>query len=419
MLDTSAVSHNTNMDTLVEVLKSREKEMSAAWLQALGRIAGAPFGGSDSPDLGQEVSSALRALLDILERNDARGAEAFAARLVHLPYMRGAAVNDTVRGYYALFEAVRPLLDQAFAGRSSNEELVRAVERLRAAVAVMSGLVTQEYVKYGLARQDEWDRLAFFGIKGPLARLVSELGALREGAGADLPEEFRALLYSSLSISQRLMSTLENLFMIRRLSEGLVPPRKAPVPVLATLRPIVDEASRRAQADRKVLEWKAPPQNLSVKGDATLLARVFRLALEKALERAPVGARIGVEAVEESGYVRMRVTAPSTEEAAVQPDSGDSVEFAFCRTAVEHMGGRVDIVRQPGMSIDIRMPATGANAPDRDHAGAGAEAREAGQKQEKPAAGETPAGDELEKKIRIIRTIAPGTMEDTKGRIVL
>src|SRR5512142_537541 len=100
------------MDILSGTMRENEAQIITGWVQALGKITGDPFGGNSS-DPYKETRIAYQALLAILEKNDRKPADEHAARLARLPALRGAGVTATIRGYYALFEALRPVLTDA------------------------------------------------------------------------------------------------------------------------------------------------------------------------------------------------------------------------------------------------------------------------------------------------------------------
>jgi len=413
------------MDNLVGVLKSREKEIEKAWLVSLEKIKGLPFGKAHVDDLAEEIRSAFYAMIAIIERNDSSAAEAMAARLVRLPVMRGSAVNDTIRGYYAVFEPLRPILDAEYGKASAKEELAKAVEKLRGAVATMSSLLSQEHLKYGMERQNEWDRLAFFGIKGPMIVLIADLEAMKTQA-EKMPEGFRTVLWSSLAIGKRLMYTIENLFIMHRLGEGLMPLRHEVVPVATALRTILDDLGKRARAEKKGIELKPGTGNAAVLGDAMLLGRVLALALNKAMDDTPAGGVVKIETSDERDSIRMRMEFPQSTEARKKGGEVEPIEYAFCRIAVVHMGGIVEIGGNEQFIIDMLLPAAppsalqprlteeaGQDAPDRPDI-----------KIVRDQAG-TPSFDDpnlpgektARGNISIVRGIAPGSMDDTRDKI--
>jgi hypothetical protein len=356
------------MDNLANVLKSREREIEKAWLVALEKIKGMPFGKTHIDDLAEEIRSAFHALLAIVDRNDASVAEAMAARLVRLPAMRGSAVNDTIRGLYAVFEPLRPILDSEYGKATAKEELAKAVAQLRGAVTTMGSLISQENLKYGMERQNEWDRLAFFGIKGPLTVLIADLEAMKAGA-EKLPEGFRTILHSSHTISQRLMYTIENLFIMHRLGEGLMPLRREVIPVSAALRSILEDVQRRARTEKKGIELKPGTGNAAFLGDAMLLGRVLGLALNKALDDTPPGGVVKIETSDEGDSIRLRVAFTFSSDTASKGAEVEAIEFGFCRIAVVHMGGMIEIGGTDPVVIDMMLPGAPASAlPARDAA---------------------------------------------------
>ncbi|MEK7474829.1 MAG: hypothetical protein AAB152_04250 [Candidatus Coatesbacteria bacterium] len=349
------------MDILSGALKENEAEIIAGWVQALDKIHGDPFGGGFA-DPYKETRIAFQALLAILERNDKKPAEEQAARLVGLPPLRGAGVTATIRGYYALFEAVRPALDEAYP-EGRRDSLPHDVERLRSAVGLMTGLLTAAHFAHSAEWQNTWDKMAFHGLKGPVARMTSELQALSAGAGEAMPHAFREVLRDALRSSRQLMSIVESLFAMHRLGEGLLDTKAEPMPISALFEPVTGDLNKRASADRKTLTWGDLPPGVAVCADREFMRRALVLVLQRALDETEPGGTIRVDPAADSGTVKVMVRYQS-QDPPPPADAPEPVEYAFARLAFDHVGGRVDVTRDPGnvVSVVFRFPPAAGTA---------------------------------------------------------
>ena len=383
------------MDTLSGALRENEAIVITGWVQALDKIQGDPFGGTLQADPYRETRIAFQALLDILERKDKKAAEEQANRLVRLPALRGTGVTATIRGYYALFEAVRPVLDEAYP-EGHREGLPHDIERLRSAVGLMTGLLTAAHFKLSAEWQNEWDRTAFHGLKGPVDRMTSELQALQAGAGESLPHAFREVLRDALRSSRQLLGIVESLFAMHRLGEGVIDTKPEATTLADLIGPVTEDVNRQAAADRKTVAWGSLPAG-GVLADREFTRRAIVLALHRAMDETEPGGTVRIEGVTESHGISVSVRHQS-QDPAPPADAPEAVEYAFARLAFEHVGGRADVARDAGnvVSVTFRFPPASAGA----SAGASASAPgvPAGSRPVEAAAPPPPPG------IRIVRT---------------
>jgi len=402
------------MDVLSTALRNREYDITTGWMLALDKIQGAPFGGTEWGDPRQEIRVAFQALLAILERNDRKPAEEHAVKLVRTPPLRGSGVTATIRGYYALFEAVRPILDSAYP-EGQRQTLPRDVERLRSAVGMMVAFLTAAHLKYSTDWQNDWDRMAFQGLRSPLAKVISELGAVSAGAGESLPQAFREVLRDALRSGRDMLNNLESLFAMHRLGGGLLEIHPEPVRIAVTLEPAVAEIQRRATGDRKTVVWQAPRPDAEVLAEREFLRRAFALLLLRAVDESAPGGTVRAEVAEEPGTTRLVVRHQSAAEPPA--GAGESVEYAFARMSMEQVGGRFEVTREPGgvVTAQLRLPAPLVmSAPPKlpePAPGAGLKivrGRGVALEPPAPATPVTPAAEAPEIEIKIVRGVMEG-----------
>jgi len=340
------------MDALVSTLARNEDEAVAGWLKLLETIKGAPFGGAQWTDPAKEARIAYKSLLAMLENGDQKPAEEQAARLARLPSQCGAGIMATIRGWYALFEPLRAILDRVYADR--RQELSSDVVRLRDGVATMTGLITVAYFKQGLTWQDQAERYARQRLNGPLAKMSGDLLSFSAAAGSELSPAIQANLRNMTNYSREILRAAEGITIMWRLGEGRLSPVGATVPLAETLAPVAEEARRKASFDNRTFTWKPPGPGEAAIGDADLLRRAFAFVLHRALNESPEGRTVRAEVLDDPEAVRIVVRDEGPGEPP-EEGQGEGFELAFARMVVAHMEGRCDVFRESGRGTMIQL----------------------------------------------------------------
>ncbi|MEK7474839.1 MAG: hypothetical protein AAB152_04300 [Candidatus Coatesbacteria bacterium] len=358
------------MDALAATLARHEEELAAGWLTRLAAIGGDPFGGTRWTDPAREVRIALNALIAILESADTKPAEEQAARLARLPSQRGAGVMATIRGCYALFEPLRPILERAYVERP--HELPGDIVRLRDAVATLTGILATAHLRQGLAWQDESDRFARQRLNGPFGKLVSDLQTFQAAAAEHLSIPLQESLRNTVTFGRDLQRAAEGLFILHRLGEGRLDIANGPVPLAETLSPSAEDARRRASFGNRTFVWKAPAPAVSATGHADILRRTFALLLLRAIDDTPEGNTVKAEVLDDPEAVRIVIR---DEGAGEEPPDGRGITFehTFARMAAEHMEGRFDVFHEAGRGTMVTLKLRRAAATPAPKPGAVAE----------------------------------------------
>ncbi len=301
-----------------------------------------------------------------------------------LPDIRGAAI--------ALALAVAALLS-AWLARS----ITRPIADLeRATQALAEGRLEARVSVTTTRRRDEIGRLggAFDAMAVRLEQLVrtreqllrdvshelrSPLARMRVAVGlAERTDTDRALQHARITEEiTRLDKLLGTILDVSRLAAGADALKREPLDLLALLDQIAGDARFEAAALGKQVDWRPPPQPVTLLGDPQWLAAAIENLVRNAIRHTPGGStvQLALRVEAESAIIAVEDAGPGVEPAALtrifEPfyrveagrerdgsSSGTGLGLAIAERVVRAHGG--DIVaraRQPnGLTIEVRLP---------------------------------------------------------------
>jgi signal transduction histidine kinase len=193
-------------------------------------------------------------------------------------------------------------------------------------------------------------------MRGPVSSIISSLQLLREEQDPPTAEESSALVASSLLSGRRIMTMVEAMLDLQRLEDGKMPVRLQPLSIGMVIEETVQAVRPLLQEGRVRIQVKADRPAFELNLDGELLTRVVNNLLLNAVRFSPRGGRIGIWTQVTKDWVvvnmadqgpgippdeRERVFQKYTQLGAAQQRRGLGLGLAFCRMAVEAMGGRI------------------------------------------------------------------------------
>jgi signal transduction histidine kinase len=230
--------------------------------------------------------------------------------------------------------------------------------------------------------KDDLNRMVVHDLKNPVSG-IAMLAQLALRKGPDLPEAHRGYLRQIDRTCREMMRLIQNLLEIAKIEEERMPVVREPMSLADVADEIVEEyaavAEQSQQAVRTHVRRDLPP----VFADRWLLRRVLANLVVNAIRHS--GSRdVRVDAAEgpHPGEVTLLV-ADSGHGIAVEDQAGVFEKFrsggrsavddpakdtglglAFCKLAVERMGGRIALTSGPGETVfAVTLPARDPAAP--------------------------------------------------------
>lgn len=214
-------------------------------------------------------------------------------------------------------------------------------------------------------------------MRGPLTSILGGLKLLLDrGDQLELPAR-ESLITSSLLSTRRLMTMVEAMLDLQRLESGQLPVRLQPV----VLGQLVDESVQAVrpllQADGVQIDVRADQPPSSVLLDHDLVTRVLNNLILNAIKFSPEGGRIGVWTQHNGRWLLVNIAdqGPGVpvehrdkifdKYAQIQTGqrvTGVGLGLAFCKLAVETMGGHIWIEDLPraGALFRVALPLVAA-----------------------------------------------------------
>ncbi|WP_370247627.1 sensor histidine kinase [Nocardioides sp.] len=308
----------------------------------------------------------------------------------------------TVRWSDALTSAIRSLADDASGAEPSGPAAdlgrvggPREWQDVARELALTRERLEESRVRERRLEQARRDLVSWVShdLRTPLAGLRAMTEALDDGLAAD-PARYRAQMRSDVD---RLTRMVDDLFDLSRLHAGALRFDDGTVPLADLVSDAIGAARRASPAAvaRGVTVWGSCPPGAGVSGDADAIARVLDNLLGNAVRHTRDGGEVGVDVVEEGGFLTIGVadecgglSAPEKEHAfevgwrgsaARTPEVGHAptvqagLGLAIVRAVAQAHGGEADVAdrldaegRVIGCVFSVRLPRASEVAGDPD-----------------------------------------------------
>ncbi|MBI3760583.1 MAG: PAS domain-containing protein [Chloroflexi bacterium] len=169
----------------------------------------------------------------------------------------------------------------------------------------------------------------------------------------------------------RAQTLLDSLLDVNRLERGQMPVKPEAIAPAEAARAVVSEMTPSARGRGLTLELDAPASIPAVNADPQLLDRVLRNLIGNAVKFTPAGGRVRLSAQPNGTEIVFSITdtgrgIPSSVVARLfekfvrgpGPERGSGLGLAFCKLAVEAMGGRIwaDNLPERGAAFHFTLP---------------------------------------------------------------
>ncbi|MCW5892701.1 MAG: hypothetical protein KIT14_19490 [bacterium] len=225
--------------------------------------------------------------------------------------------------------------------------------------------------------KDDLARMVVHDLKNPVSG-ISMLAQLALRKGQDLGAAHRGYLQQIDRTCGEMMRLIQNLLEIAKIEEGKMPVVLEPVPLGPVVDEVVAELAPGAADGRRTIRVALPDGVPALVADRWLLRRVLTNLLVNAVRHSgsqDVVIDAAVDAAADT--VTLRVTdfgrgIPEEDQAAIfekfrsgrrspigDPGGDTGLGLAFCRLAVEHMGGQIAVSSRPGETVfGVTLPAS-------------------------------------------------------------
>lgn len=225
--------------------------------------------------------------------------------------------------------------------------------------------------------KEDWRNMVAHDLKGPLTAIIGSVNSLGEvPAGRALKKEETTLIRIAIRAGRRMWDLLNLYLDVERLESRMVPVRLGRVSLREVVHRCVEEAHPAASA-RNITVIHSGPSLVWALANETLLFRVVQNLLGNAIKFTPEGGRVEVhEARLANGRVELsfKDTGPgiAAEDLprifdryyqARRRRGGVGMGLAFCRLALDTMGGSIRVRSQPLRGSDFILQLPGANGP--------------------------------------------------------
>jgi signal transduction histidine kinase len=240
--------------------------------------------------------------------------------------------------------------------RKAAEQALRASEQSHRALAQELAAANRELQAVGELR-DLLVRMIVHDIRSPLAAMTLVLDGEAAGGEVVIPADEAALARQQLAYTIELCNQLLD---IQRLQDQSLPltPETAVLGETAqtALAPLLLSAEQRGVALR------CSVNGLAWRTDHGLLRRVLLNLLNNALKHSPQGGEVRLDCDQSAAAVRLSISDsgpgidPAEQQrvfqlfatAGDQAKRGHGIGLAFCKLAVEALGGTIELVSAPG-----------------------------------------------------------------------
>ncbi|MBI4346636.1 MAG: HAMP domain-containing histidine kinase [Elusimicrobia bacterium] len=217
--------------------------------------------------------------------------------------------------------------------------------------------------------QEDWRDMVAHDLRTPLTPILATLILLLENPGLGASD--RRLVEISIGSARRMLDLLTLYLDVAKLSAGLMPVRLERVPVERLAREAAEEHAALIRQKRQSLRFGVP-ESLQAKADPDLLSRVLENLLSNAVKFAPEDGTIEIVGERSGDLVRVSVRDSGP---GIRPEAqerlfdrfyqaearrqgrtqGTGLGLAFCREAVEAMGGRIHVHSELGSGSEFTV----------------------------------------------------------------
>jgi len=262
-----------------------------------------------------------------------------------------------------------------FIGKPFNE--VELLARVRAFLRTKE---LHDELQRSFARLQELERMRdalthmiVHDLKAPLTSIKGGLSISLEASksGPLEPGHFKLLRNAEVS-ADRALDLIQDILDVSRMEEARLPLKKQPIDLGAVVRSCVASMEPLAEASEIKLAAKIPSGLPPLPADETLLQRVLVNLVSNSLKFTPAGGTVAITVtrsaesvdigIEDSGIGipkehLERIFDKFFQSGAINTGrKGQGLGLAFCRLAVERMGGKIWAERrEPGSRFVIRM----------------------------------------------------------------
>jgi signal transduction histidine kinase len=244
-----------------------------------------------------------------------------------------------------------------------NVQLAQTLQRVNAALEVQLAARDAE-VRKAQRLHEELFEMITHDLKSPLGTMLSALFILREALPPDAQNAHQAV-GAALKAGERQMELIEDILDVQRFRAGALPLTEERVEAAALLREIADQFEPRVERKAIQIERRFAAALPAVRADRQILARVVANLLENAYKFTPPRGRITMDAQPRGRHLRVVVadTGPGIPgpqrqdifQKYFQVTAGDAaardgvgVGLAFCKLAVQALGGEIGVGTSPG-----------------------------------------------------------------------
>lgn len=217
--------------------------------------------------------------------------------------------------------------------------------------------------------QEDWRNMVAHDMRTPLTPILATLIMLLENPAIDAQD--RRLINLSIGSARKMLELLSLYLDVAKLDAGLFNVNPARVSLADATRRAVESQEALAQASGQELRWSVA-EDLAVRADEELLVRVLqnlvnnavkysgeKSTIEVGAERGPATARLWVKdtgpgiAREELPRLFDRFHQAEARRAGVLRGTG--LGLAFCKQALEAMGGRIFVTSEKGAGAEFSV----------------------------------------------------------------